>query len=38
METEQGSLHEYFEKEAERAFQGDFAAQRRLSEAQVEID
>ena len=36
--SEQESLHESLEKEAERACQGEFAAQARLSEAQAEID
>ena len=36
--SEQRSLHEYLDKEAERAFQGDFAAQTRFSEAQAELD
>ena len=35
---DQRSLHEYLEKEAERAYQGEFAAQKRLSEAQAEMD
>ena len=36
--SEQRSFHEYLEKGAERAFQGKFEAQKRLSEAQAEID
>ena len=36
--SERRNLHEYLEKEAERAFQGYFAAQKRLSDAQAEID
>ena len=35
---ERKSLHEDLEKEAERTFQGECAAQKRLSEAQVEVD
>ena len=35
--SEQRSLHEFLKKEADRAFQGEFAAQTRLSEAQAEI-
>ena len=36
--SEQRSLHEYLEKEAERAIQGEFAAQTRSSEFQAEMD
>ena len=36
--SEKKRLHEFFEKEAERALQGQFAAQTRFSEAQAEID
>ena len=35
---ERKSLHEDLEKEAERTVQGECAAQKRLSEAQVEVD
>ena len=35
---EQRSPHEYLEKEAERAFRGEFEGQKRLSEVQAEID
>ena len=36
--SEQRSLHEHLEKKADRAFQGDLAAQTRLSESRAEID
>ena len=36
--SEQKNLHEFLEKKADRAFQGEFAAQTRLSEAQAELD
>ena len=36
--SERRSLHEYFDKKAECVFQGEFAAQTRLSEVQTEID
>ena len=32
------NLQEFLEKKADRAFQGEFAAQTRLSEAQAELD
>ena len=32
------TLDEYFEKEAERALQGECMAQKRLSEAEVQMD
>ena len=32
------NLHEYLDNEAERAFRGKCVAQRRLSEAEVEMD
>ena len=36
--SEPRSNHEYLDKKADRAFQGEFAAQTRLSEAQAELD
>ena len=36
--SERRNLTGYLEKEAERAFQGTCAAQKRLSEAQAEMD
>ena len=36
--SERKNLHEYLEKEAERALQGECTAQKRLSEAEVEMD
>ena len=38
MENERKSFHEFLEKESDRALQGEFAAQTRLSEAQAELD
>ena len=35
--SERRNLHEYFDNEAERAFRGKCVAQRRLSEAEVEM-
>ena len=36
--SEQKNLHEFPEKKVDRAFQGKFAAQTRLSDAQAELD
>ena len=36
--SEKQNLHEYLEREARRALQGECIAQRRLSEAEVEMD
>ena len=36
--SERKNLHEYLDNEAERAFRGKCVAQRRLSEAEVEMD
>ena len=36
--SERKNLHEYLEVEAERALQGEYMAQRRLSEAEVGMD
>ena len=36
--SEQKSLHEFLEKKAGQAFQGEIAAQTRFSEAQTELD
>ena len=36
--SERKNLHEYHEKKAQEALQGECTAQRRLSEAEVEMD
>ena len=36
--SEQKSIHEFLEEEADQAFQGEFAVQMRLLEAQAELD
>ena len=36
--SERQNLHNYFQREAQRALQGECVAQRRLSEAEVEMD
>ena len=36
--SEQRSLHDYLDKKAERAFQEEFTAQTRLSEAEAELE
>ena len=36
--SEQSNFHDHLEKEADQAFQGDFTAQTRLSEARAELD
>ena len=36
--SEQRNVHDFFEKKADHAFQGELAAQTRLSEAQSELD
>ena len=36
--SESGDFHDILQKKSDQAFQGDFAAQRRLSEAQFELD
>ena len=38
IQSERKNLHEYLEKKAERALQGECTAQKRLSEAEVEMD
>ena len=36
--SQQRDIHDFLEKKADHAFQGEFAAQTRLSEAQAELD